>query len=135
MFHNVHLRHFGGLKMLFLIIRQRVLLSQWFWIYFCWTRNICIYHHFLYLNSDCWSSNTRIPYLMTCISMSNDERFICVLVLSVFHNVHFRHIVVLKMRFLNIRHRVLLSQWFGYTCFGIKNICKDNHILNVNSDY
>jgi len=34
-FHNVHFRHFGGLKIRFLIIRQRVLLSQWFWIYLC----------------------------------------------------------------------------------------------------
>jgi hypothetical protein len=32
-FHNVHFRHFGDLKMRFLFIRQRVLLSQWFWIY------------------------------------------------------------------------------------------------------
>jgi len=35
MFNNVHFRHFGGLKMRFLIIRQRVLLSQWFWMYLC----------------------------------------------------------------------------------------------------
>jgi len=35
-FHNVHFRHFGDLKLLFLIIRQRVLLSQWFWIHLCW---------------------------------------------------------------------------------------------------
>jgi len=35
-FHNVHFRHFGGLKMRFLIIRQRVLLSQWIWICLCW---------------------------------------------------------------------------------------------------
>jgi len=31
-FHNVNFRHFGGLIMRFLLIRQRVLLSQWFWI-------------------------------------------------------------------------------------------------------
>jgi len=31
-FNNVHFRHFGCLKMRFLIIRQRVLLSQRFWI-------------------------------------------------------------------------------------------------------
>jgi len=35
-FHNVHFRHFGELKMWFLLIRQRVSLSQWFWIYLCW---------------------------------------------------------------------------------------------------
>jgi len=35
-FHNVHFRHFGDLKMRFLLIRQRDLLSQWFWIYFFW---------------------------------------------------------------------------------------------------
>jgi len=34
-FHNVHFRHFCYLKMLFVLIRQRVLLSQWFWIYLC----------------------------------------------------------------------------------------------------
>jgi len=34
-FHSVHFRHFGGLKRRFLIIRQRVLLSQWFCIYLC----------------------------------------------------------------------------------------------------
>jgi len=35
-FHNVHFRHFGELKMRFLLIRQRVLLIQWFWIYLYW---------------------------------------------------------------------------------------------------
>ena len=35
-FHNVHFRHFGGLKMRFLLIRQRVSLSQRFWIYLFW---------------------------------------------------------------------------------------------------
>jgi len=30
--HDVHIRHFGEQKMRFLFIRQRVLLSQWFWI-------------------------------------------------------------------------------------------------------
>jgi len=35
-YHNVHFQHFGGLKMRFLIIRQRVLLSQSFWIHLCW---------------------------------------------------------------------------------------------------
>jgi len=34
--HNVHFRHFGELKMRFMIIRQRVLLRQWFWIYLYW---------------------------------------------------------------------------------------------------
>jgi len=32
-FHNVYFRHFGQLKLLFLIIRQRILLCQWFWKY------------------------------------------------------------------------------------------------------
>jgi len=36
LFRNAHYRHFGVLKMRFLIIRQLVLLSQWFWIYLCW---------------------------------------------------------------------------------------------------
>jgi len=35
-YHNGHFREFGGLKMRFLLIRQRVLLSQRFWIYLCW---------------------------------------------------------------------------------------------------
>jgi len=35
-FHNVHFRHFGDLKMRFLLMRQRVFLSQCFWIYLCW---------------------------------------------------------------------------------------------------
>jgi len=35
-FHNVHFRHFGELKMRFLFIRQRVLLSQWFWLSLYW---------------------------------------------------------------------------------------------------
>jgi len=35
-FHNVHFQHLGELKMRFLIIRQRVQLSQWFWIYWYW---------------------------------------------------------------------------------------------------
>jgi len=32
-FHIVHFRHFDGQKMRFLLIRQRVLLSQCIWIY------------------------------------------------------------------------------------------------------
>jgi len=51
--------------------------------------------------------------------MSNLDSLIYVLVSPVIHNVHFRHFGDLKMRFLIIRHRVLLSQWFGYTCVGI----------------
>jgi len=63
-------------------------------------------------------SKTRIPHLMSCRSMSNDESLIYVLVSWVFHNVHFRHFVVLKMRFLFICHRVLLSQKFWiYLCW------------------
>jgi len=34
--HNVHFRHFGELKMRFLLIRQRVKLNQQFWIYKDW---------------------------------------------------------------------------------------------------
>jgi len=36
MIHNVHFRHFGELKMPFLLIRQRFILRQWFWIYLYW---------------------------------------------------------------------------------------------------
>jgi hypothetical protein len=32
------------------------------------------------VNSDCWSTNTRITHIMSCISMSNDESLIYVLV-------------------------------------------------------
>jgi len=46
---------------------------------------------------------------MSCISMSNDESFIYVLVSCVIHNIHFWHFGDLKMRFLLIRQRVLLS--------------------------
>jgi len=35
-FHNVHFRHFGDLKKRFLLIHQRDLLNQIFWIYLCW---------------------------------------------------------------------------------------------------
>jgi len=41
--------------------------------------------------------------------MYNEESLIYVLVSWVFHNVHFRHFGELKMRFLLIRQRVLLS--------------------------
>jgi len=34
--HSGHFRHFGGVKMRFLLIRQRVFLNQQFWIYLCW---------------------------------------------------------------------------------------------------
>jgi len=51
--------------------------------------------------------------------MSNDESLIYLLVSWVFHNVPFRHYGVLKMRFLLIRHRVLLSQWFWIYLFWV----------------
>jgi len=35
-FHNVHFRRFCDLKMRFLLIRQLVLLRNWFWIYLWW---------------------------------------------------------------------------------------------------
>jgi len=44
--------------------------------------------------------------------MSNDVSLIYVLVSWVFHIVHFRYFGGLKMRFLLIRQRVLLFQWF-----------------------
>jgi len=34
--HNVYFRHFGELKMRFMLFRQRVSLCQWFWIYLFW---------------------------------------------------------------------------------------------------
>jgi len=42
--------------------------------------------------------------------MSNDESLIYVLRYLEFHNVHFRDFGYLKMRFLLIRQRILLSQ-------------------------
>jgi len=47
---------------------------------------------------------------MSYISMSNDESLIYVLVSLEFHNVRFRQFGNLKMRFLLIRQRLLLSQ-------------------------
>jgi len=44
--------------------------------------------------------------------MSNDESIIYVLLSWVFHNILFRQFGKLKMRFLLICQRVLLSQWF-----------------------
>jgi len=111
-FHNVHFRHFGDLKIRFLIIRERVLLSQWFWIYLYCDYKYLSYHLFLILPSDYLSSNTRIPHSMSCINLSNDESLIYLLVSGEFRNVHFRHFGKLKMRYLLIRQRVLLSQWF-----------------------
>jgi len=109
-FHNAHFRDFVWLKMRFLLIRQRVLLFNDFG-YTCFgIRNIWKYHLFDNVNSDCYSCNTRIPHLMLCISMTNDDRLIYVLVSCLFHNVHFRHFGGLKMRFLLIRQRLLLSQ-------------------------
>jgi len=42
--------------------------------------------------------------------MSNFDSLVYVLVSPVFYNVHFQHFGDLKMRFLIIRYRVLLSQ-------------------------
>ena len=117
-FHNVHFRHFGELKLRYLLIFHRV----YYFNYFAYTcigiRNICKYHFFLNVISDCYISNTRIPHLMSCISISNEDSLINVLVSWVFHNVHFRHFGGLIMRFLFIRQRVLLSQWFWiYLCW------------------
>ena len=63
--------------------------------------------------------------------MSNDETLISVLFSWVFHNVHFRHFGVLKMRFLIIRQRVLLRHDFGYSCVGIWSTCKDHTFLTL----
>jgi len=49
-FNNVHFRKFGDLKMRFLLIRQRVLLSQWFWIYWYWDKKYLQIHLFLIVN-------------------------------------------------------------------------------------
>ena len=79
-FRNGHFRHFGELKMRFLLKRQRVLLSQDLGYTCIGNRNICKYHFFLILNSDCWNSNTRIHNLLSCISVSNYDNLIYVLV-------------------------------------------------------
>jgi len=49
--------------------------------------------------------------------MSNDERYIYVLVPSVFHNFHFWSFGDVKMRFLLIRQRFLLNQIFWINLF------------------
>jgi len=46
---------------------------------------------------------------MSCIRMSNFDSLIYILVSRVFHIVYFRHFGDLKMRYLIIRQRVLLS--------------------------
>jgi len=117
-----------------LLIRQWVFLSQWFRYTCCGIRNICKYHLFLIVNSDYLSSNTRILHLMCCISMSNDEGLIYLLVPWVLNIVHFRHFCDLKKRFLLIRQRVISVNVFGYNCDGIRNICKYHIFLNVTSD-
>jgi len=117
-FLNVNFRHFGGLKMRFLIIRERVLLSHWIWIYLFWDLKYLQRPPLSHVNSDCQSSNTRIPHLTTCISMSNDVSLIYVLVSWVFHNVHFRHFSDMKRPFLLILQRVFLNQLFWiYLCW------------------
>jgi len=52
-FHNGHFRHFGGVKMRFLLIRQRFLLCQWYWIYLCWDWKYLQRPFLSYINSDC----------------------------------------------------------------------------------
>ena len=117
--------------MLFLLIRQRVLLVNDFGYTSIGIRNICKYHLFLIVNPDCYSSNTRTPHLMSCISKSNEESLIYVLVSWVFHNVHFRLFSDLKMRFLFIRQRVFLSHDFGYNFVGIWSFCNDHLFLTL----
>ena len=97
-------------------------------------RNICKYHHFLILKSYYYISNSRIPHIMSCISMSIYDNVICVLVSGVFHNVSFWHFGKLKMRFQLIRQQDFLRKNFGYTCIGISTICKYHLFLIVNSD-
>jgi len=120
-FHNIHFRHFGDLKMRFLIIRHRVLLSQWFWIYFFWDYKYLQRTHL----SQCKLRLLEYEYTNTTFNVlykhSNDVSLIYVIVSSLFHNVHFRHFGDLKMRFLLIRQRVLLSQLFWiYLCWDYK---------------
>jgi len=51
--HNVHFRHFGEQKILFLLIRQRVLLVNDFGCTCIGIRNICKYQNFVIESSDC----------------------------------------------------------------------------------
>jgi len=52
-FHNVHFRHFGDLKMRFLIIRNGSYLVNDFGYTCIGVRNISKYHLFLIVTSDC----------------------------------------------------------------------------------
>ena len=98
-------------------------------------RNIYNCHLFLIVNSDCNCSNTRIQHSKSSKSMSNDETVIYVLVSWVLHNVHFRHFGELKMRFMLIRHRVLLRQWFWiYLYWDYKNLSYYLFLI-LTSDY
>jgi hypothetical protein len=111
-FHNVQFLHFDDLKMRLILILHRVLLSQWIWIICVGIRNIWKYPFFLNVNSDCYISNTRIAHLISCISISNEDNLVNVLISWVFQNVYFRHFDDLKMRFLLLPKRGLLSHWF-----------------------
>jgi len=78
-FINVHFRYFGELKIRFLLIRQRVYLVNDFRYTCVGIRNTCKYHLHLIVNSDWKSSDKRIPHLMSCISRTNDESLIYVI--------------------------------------------------------
>ena len=97
-------------------------------------RNICKDHPFLNVNSHSSSCNTRIPHLKSCIRMSNDESLINVIIIWVFHSFHFRYFTSRKCDFWSFVNGNNLVNDFGYTCFWIRNICKDNFFLNVFSD-
>ena len=63
------------------------------------------------------SSNTCLPFQMTCIRIFMMRNLICLHVSQVFHNVHFRHFGKLKLRFLlkpKLINRLCLVHIFGY---------------------
>ena len=70
---------------------------------------------------------------MSCIRISNFDSLIYVLVSRVFHNVHFWYLEAWKCDFWSFVNTSYYVNDFGYTCFGIINICKEHLFVNVNS--
>ena len=121
-FHNLHFRNIGKLKMRFQYIRQWGLLKKILDTLVLGLEISANCHLFLIVNSDCKSSNTRIKHSRSSKSMSNDESVIYVLVSWVLHNVHFRHFASWKCDFCSFVNGSYYVNDFGYTCIEIIKI-------------
>jgi len=71
------------------------------------------------------SSNTRLTHLMTCISITYDEKFnLCTCFLSVSlcsFSVFWKPQNAISSQHI-IRKQIVCSKRIGYICFGIRNI-------------